>query len=269
MAVDRRAVVARPVLALLVLLSGCAALPQHDSLPSPTADQLLLVIHGSGSAADRWPADLLRTVRRVEPAASEWDLLAYDWEEEALKMLTAARRGYRIGRELGRSLAAEANGNPTYRVIHIVAHSVGSHVSQGIIDAIRAAQPAGAGPRTELHATFIDPFSARGLVQWRWGARTFGRGADVSDCYISTGDRVPGTNWYLRRAHNFDVTALVPERFREDASSFHWWPVEYYRSSVGSQRPGFRYSRLLSHRAGHDSPAQLPLGVVTVIPATE
>lgn len=230
---------------IAVLAVGCASLPDHDRLPEPTSDRLLFVVHGAGSSGDAWPADLLRTVRSREPSSLQWDLVAYDWEEEALKVLTAPRRGYRIGEALAADLIdAEAN-RASYRVVHIVAHSVGSHVAQGLIDSLRQAEAATAMEPALVFVTFVDPFVPRGVLQWRWGESRFGAGADAAECYISVEDGVPGTNRYLRLAHNYDVTALVPQPYRENASNFHWWPVEYYRSTVGTGRPGYRFSPLL------------------------
>lgn len=240
---------------ILLLTVGCTALPEHDLLPHARASSLLLVVHGAGASPRGWPRKLISTITGRYPQARQWQIVAYDWETEAAKVLTAAKRGYRIGRAIAEELLNVDDPIP-YDRLHLIAHSVGSHLIQGFTDAIR---DAAGGSQPTIQMTFLDPFVARGVLRWRWGARVFGRGADLAECYISVEDGVPGTKSYLELAANTDVTALVPRRYRDNASQFHWWPVEYYRQLI--EERGFPHSVLLGPLEPDGEP-----GSVTVLP---
>jgi alpha-beta hydrolase superfamily lysophospholipase len=214
-------------LALSLLLSACAGMPPPSTqLPEPSRDAegLLLIVHGYRNNPSHWPARLIGEIREHVAAADDWDMYAYDWEETANRPLTAARRGYAGGEILAEDLLAA--GDP-YPVVHLVGQSLGAHVAHGFIDTY---QDHGGG--AYLHATFLEPFLIRGLLGFGWGVRNFGRGADFAENYVVTDDPALGTNRYLRHAHNFDVSAQVPARMREEFVGPHWWVVRYYRDTV-------------------------------------
>lgn len=229
---------------LVLALSACASAPADAPHPTPRAGRegLLLVAHGYGNNPGHWPARLIERIVAVEPRAEAWDIYAHDWEREANRPLTAARRGYRIGERLAADLLAA--GDP-YPVVHLVGQSLGAHLVQGFLDEYRFRRGNAA-----VHVTFLDPFALRGLLGFGWGVRAFGRGADFAECYIVRREPALGTNRYLRRAHNFDITAVVPVEAWDEFIGPHWWVVQYYRQSVGSARPGVSLAPMVLWDAG-------------------
>jgi hypothetical protein len=216
------------------------------SLADPEGDTFgfFLVAHGHGSTVDEWPSKLISAIRQTELSLDGWVFSAFDWASSASPVFGAPRRGYAIGKKLGKRLA-----DTPYRVLHLVGHSMGAHLVQGLVDAYRKA-----GGTGYVHMTFLDPFSPRGLFSWRYGERHFGEGADYAESYIVTEDGVPGTDRYLRHTHNYDVTALVPDEYRDRSGiSPHWWTVRYYRNTVANERPGFGLSPLATLNQGEKS----------------
>lgn len=232
------------LVALVLAVSACATGPADARRPAPREGRegLLFVAHGYGNNPNHWPARLIERVLAEEPSARAWDIYAHDWEREANRLLTAARRGYRMGEGLAADLVAA--GDP-YPVVHLVGQSLGAHLVQGFLDEYRAR-----GGRATVQVTFLDPFAPRGLLGLRWGVRNFGRGADFAECYIVRGEPALGTNRYLRRAHNFDISAVVPAEAWDEFIGPHWWVVQYYRQSVGARRPGFALAPMAAVDAG-------------------
>lgn len=215
-------------------LAGCASAPERvpvsvsaaagEGNGTGGAHGLMLVAHGAGNSADDWPRKLIERVRDSAYSTEGWRLEAVDWERGAIFAPSAARTGYEIGRELGRRYAGSS-----YSAMHLVGHSMGAQLIQGFVDSYRAA-----GGEAYIHMTFLDPFSPLGLFRWRFGEHRFGAGADYAESYVVRGEIVVGTNRYLDRAHNFDITGLVPQKYHEKSwTSPHWWTVRYYRESVG------------------------------------
>jgi pimeloyl-ACP methyl ester carboxylesterase len=241
------------------LLAGCAAapppvppLPPGTVAASPasapgavrTADEggapgrpeaLLFLVHGINDTPDDWPSKLIEELRDSSLATERWRLAAYNWDSVTRLSFGAARDGYWIGRSIGRRLAAAE-----YRLLHLVGHSMGAHVIHGMAEGYRDA-----GGSAYVHMTFLDPFSPRGLLSWEHGFRHFGEGADYAESYVVTDDDAWGTNGYLEHAHNYDISALVPQEYRDERwAGAHWWVVRFYKKSVGKPGPGFGLSPL-------------------------
>ncbi|MEE8441842.1 MAG: hypothetical protein V3S41_08985 [Spirochaetia bacterium] len=220
--------------ALLVLAgTGCVSVPAGEPLPParPGVTGLLLIAHGSGNNPSNWPARLIRQIRNSGADISRWEIYAHDWEAEANKVLTAARNGNAIGREMARRLIASGD---QYQVLHLVGQSMGAHLTQGFADEYRRLQG-----RAYIQMTFMDPFLIRGVFGFGHGVRQFGRGADFAENFLVRHEPMLGTNRYLRHAHNIDITALVWEDLKDDFFGPHWWVVAYYRQSVVNEWPGF------------------------------
>ena len=191
----------------------------------------MLIAHGYGNNPTHWPARLIAEIQGSPFDISGWDIRAHDWEAEASRILSAARSGEAIGRELaGQVMTA---GDP-YAVIHLVGQSLGAFLTQGFLDEYRAL-----GGRALVHATFLDPFLVRGALGFGHGVRNFGRGADFAENYLVRGEPVLGSNRPLRYAYNIDISALVDDRMRDQFVGPHWWVVRYYQHSVVNQWPGF------------------------------
>jgi len=179
---------------------------------------LVLLVHGSGDDPSDWADPLAMEIREALDAPELWDVAAYDWSEPAANKLLAAGRGLDHGMAIGEILSLERD----YSAVQIVSHSVGGHVSHGI------AQTWTDGV---LQQTFLDPFGGRGLVRWSYGYNRFGETGTFSETYFNADDGVPSTDRPPRHTHGFDVAALREVSYEEDA---HWWPIEWYRHSLGS-----------------------------------
>jgi hypothetical protein len=249
------------IMALMVLCAGCARQITPAPVPAQSegARYLLFIVHGSGNTAADWPADLVAKVKTALTQAGQWDIVAYDWSTYSEDKLSAANAGIEIGTYIGNTLSSSPYH---YERIQFVAHSVGSFVIQAACEAYRSQ----ASRDTRIHLTFLDPFGGRGLLDWSYGRKHFGAGADFAEAYINTSDPAPSTNDPLQNAHNFDVTGKAPATLT--GSDLHWWPVYFYIESVTAQ--GQQYGYPLSLMATGDGvpveQKQFPRAETTVVP---
>jgi len=249
------------VLLALALLGSCSNDITPTSLPPQTegARYLLLVAHGSGDSAADWPAELIAKVEETVANPEQWDLVAYDWSEYAADKTTASKTGLAIGRYIGATLAS---ADYSYERMQFIGHSVGAFVVQGACDAYHE----NTSGDTRLQLTFLDPFTGNGFIDWTYGKRRFGEGADFAEAYINTDDPVPSTDGNLRKAHNFDVTAEAPSTLSD--RDRHWWPVYFYIESIDKESAQYGYPLSLM-ATGEGAPveqAQFPIGETTVVP---
>lgn len=192
--------------------------------------ELVLVVHGSFGTEEPTLRALEERLRAQASRAGRGDLqvVRYGWSPWSDNILRAAPHAERIGRLLGRELAAA----PQLTRLHLVAHSAGAYMLDPLCESWRGARAATgvAGPVT-VRMTFLDPIGLRGLFERGWGAREFGRCADSAEAYINTDDSAPATDQVLRRARTVDVTH-APGRARfEDG---HRWPIQYYLERVSA-----------------------------------
>lgn len=199
-----------PTLAGLALFAACAGPPPptgEGQVPSPArTTHLAVFIHGAKNDAGTWATGFVEALRPALAHPDAWTLVAYDWAEGA--SANATTNAKREGEAL-RARLAEAG----YQHVHLVGHSVGAFV-------VDAATPRDARPYT-LHASYWDPFVLDGL-DFEWGARRFGVGADFAEQVLVTSDGVPWTVRPFAQAHVFDVTRTVPRDVKGDDG--HWWP---------------------------------------------
>jgi hypothetical protein len=249
------------ILFLTIICTGCSKDILPDPLPAQTAGtrNLLFVVHGSGDTAAAWPADFKAGVEKNINHREQWDIVTYDWSTYAEDKATASKSGLEIGRYIGSTLAS---GDYHYERIQFVGHSVGAFVVQAACDAYRE----NATGSTRIHLTFLDPFTGNGLIDWTYGKRRFGEGADFAEAYINTDDPVPSSNDPLNKSHNFDVTAQAPESLSD--RDRHWWPVSFYIESI--EKEGEKFGYPLSLMATGDGPpteqALFPAGATTIVP---
>lgn len=246
---------------LLAVVCSCTSPVTPQPLPPQTngARYLLLVAHGSGDTAADWPADVLQKLDTALAHRELWDLVAYDWSDAAASKTSASKAGLRIGNYIGTKLAS---AEYTYERIQLIGHSVGAFVIQGACDAYRKN---GSGA-ARIHLTFLDPFTGNGFIDWTYGKRRFGLGADFAEAYTNTDDPVPSTNGVLKKAHNFDVTALAPAALI--GADRHWWPVYFYLESIDKEGSAYGYplSLMATGDAAPTQQAQFNVGETTVLP---
>lgn len=178
-------------------------------------------------------------MRSLGAAPGVWDVMRVEWHDLSLDRLRASRRGYELGYAIGEVLARETS----YEMVHLVAHSAGAHVIQGVADAYA---DSGTARRPLLHMTFLDPFVGRSVVQLFWGVRRLGRNADMVENFVTRDDNVPFTNSFLRRATvNVALDESVPDVDDPPSGHFHNWPATWYLQSAGVS-PGLGSAPALS-----------------------
>jgi pimeloyl-ACP methyl ester carboxylesterase len=216
------------VLVGLIGLSCTTTIPTTLPLPfrTPGARGLIVIVHGVGSRADWWPLDIERAFRDLEVPQDLWDIYRPDWHAMSLDALAAPRIGYKLGRELGDRIVAR--GDP-YDVIHLIGHSAGCHVIQGIADAAEDSSVA-----SIVFSTYLDPFVVKSVVRPFWGTRHLGASSDFAECYVTRDHSVPLTNSFLRQAYNVDLTPILPVVPGAADNYAHLWPIDYYLSSATS-----------------------------------
>ena len=226
--------------------AACAA-PEIESFPpqGPDATGLILLIHGSGDSANDWPSELATQLEDSMKNAALWDVVAYDWADDAENRLRAAAVGLRQGEALGDFLSSERN----YEALQVIAHSVGGHVSHGISLTWQEGI---------LQQTFLDPFGGRGLLRWGYGHRRFGETATFAETYFNADDGVPSTERAPRHTHGFDVTDTRDRLYEEDP---HWWPIDWYR---GSRDSGYGLDLALPF-SGADHWDNFPIGENSIL----
>ncbi len=227
----------------LLLVTSCttSSLPPVD-LPPPNdeARGIVVMAHGVEGRAESWPAAFERYFEQVAPDSSLWQFYRLDWYEASLVRLAAPRRAYELGRRIGEELLAPGR---SYEVAHLIGHSAGAHVVEGVADVLVRLEPA---ERPAIHATFLDPFVARSVVRLFYGVRVFGANADFAMSYVTRDDPVPFTNSYLEHAHTIDLTETVPDRDGAPDNFEHLWPIEYYRGGDDPDGAGIGLSPVMT-----------------------
>jgi len=237
--------------------------PRFEShLPEPTgARNLILVTHGwnpTGEDRVAW-VDVMAEVIRTRVDASEWEVVAYQWTDEAHTFLpdVALYHGFQQGSLEGGVLAGR-----NYDHVHLIGNSAGAALVDGIAQQINLYSP-----HTTIHTTFLDAYASPWVVPW---VDHFGASSDWSDQYFNVGD-LPSfppflsvlTETVLDNAHNFDLTNLNP--LPEDPYFGHQWPRTWYFDTIldmsGSQHYGFP----LSYEGGNWDPNQYAKGQVTIL----
>ncbi|NND68952.1 MAG: hypothetical protein HKN19_15285 [Halioglobus sp.] len=185
---------------------------------APGTVRVTVINHGLRDRLEHWAKPL-----QEELVAARYDgtALALDWRPFSDSTLRCSVDGLRIGRELGRYLAAL----PDLDFIHVVGHSCGSFVTLGVCRGVRERRPS-----LRVQTTYLDPVSIYGGLFWRWGITRFGECADFSEAYIDTGDTVPGSGEPLPNTYTVDVTGA---RLHSGSPALpHVWPTTYYRRLV-------------------------------------
>jgi len=199
---------------------------------------------------------------RGDNAANQWDVVAYDWSPYAgdlsetlvglpdnilrreldLVADEARRNAINIGRQIGHDLAQRPE---QYERVHLVAHSAGSWLIEAI-----AAQLNAEHPDIEIHTTFLDAYTPRGVGAQQIDAGhpeigLLGSNSSFAEHYIDnrplfTEDaEKDATNFNLNAAYNVDVTHFdrrgAPADgwpILRDVLHRHGWPWVWYLDSI-------------------------------------
>jgi pimeloyl-ACP methyl ester carboxylesterase len=205
------------LLAVSVAFLSCGPQIATKEAQLPVAslkDVWVIVLHGSGDNAERWPKDMVETLRgmSVMPERVEW--IAYDWSEAALDRLTVADNGELEGRAIAAIIRERGLSH-----VHVIGHSAAAHVAEGIEAGLAEMEG-----RPTLHLSLLDPYLGRDL-DFNWGKTRIGTVADFTDQWLNIGDGVPGTDAPITSAHVFDVTKAPGA---PGGRKGHFWPTQAY-----------------------------------------
>lgn len=167
----------------------------------------------------------------------------YDWGQFKGSFLRASFDAQAVGRRVCSVLAEEqTTERGPIKHLHAVGMSVGAFAADSCIKTFNdISRQQHLSTRTQTRLTMLDPFTSKGVFGYGWGARQFGKGADLVESYVNTDDPVPTTNDPLPIAYNLDVTnSKLKRKFQPlEGDSMHSWPVEYlaqtWRTTVDSK----------------------------------
>ena len=222
-------------------------LPPPDLLPDEVtnAKRVAVLFPGYGGVDQN-------TDRIIEEAQKEGvTAICYDWEAYRGNLVRAANNGISIGSKLGKQLAASKK----IEEVHFIGVSVGSFAANACLEAFASEiekqkksgqrkqfqpmlQPpenvAATGEEEQIlpatRATFLDPFTQKGLFGLGYGIKRFGLQAQYAEQYLNTDDPVPSTNEPCEQCAVFDITSC---KAREDfvplpEDNMHSWPAAFY-----------------------------------------
>ena len=166
-------------------------------------------------------SDKLRGVKRhVE---------VYDWSPWKGNLIRASYDGQSVGKIIGEQLA---EGFGDLNSVHVMGVSVGAFAADSCCRHFQKnsqSKKSDSVP-TYVRATFLDPFTQRGLFGTKYGTKLFGKEATFCEHYLNTDDPVPSTNEPLSKAIVYDITASESRKLfiPLKGDSMHSWPVAYY-----------------------------------------
>lgn len=159
-------------------------------------------------------ADRAKGVKRL--------VTVYDWRPWLGSFLRASFDGQQVGKRVCKQLALDEAQQGNLKHLHAIGISVGSFAADSCVKAYKKTSENPGYTR----ATFLDPFTSKGIFGYGWGTRNFGKWADIAESYLNADDPVPTTNDPLNLAHTYDITnANLKKEFTPvKGESYHSWP---------------------------------------------
>ena len=189
---------------------------------------LVLCTHGWTSNVDDGPMGQLARTMAFEVPDDAWDVTSMDWSDYAgstadIDPERAASRALDIGESV--ALWLEDKG-AFYDNIHILGHSAGSWLADGIVRLMEEK-----GICRTSHLTVLDAFTPTrsGIATYGNALPNMGLAADWAEHYVDN-RALYGTNATLPGLFTIDVTAL--STWSWNPTVWHSWPVQWYEGSV-------------------------------------
>ena len=186
----------------------------------PQDSHIFVLVHGVRDTKESWTDPLKQLLKEKYPDAK---IISLEWKPYSDSTFRCSVDGLRIGKIIGHELATSKN----LESMHLIGHSCGSFVIQGICEAVKSVRK-----DIIIQTTYLDPVSVYGGLFWDYGIDNFGCCSDFSDAYIDTEDPIPGSNELIPHAITFDVTE-VREKAKFEGLP-HVWPTAYYLNLVRS-----------------------------------
>ena len=174
-----------------------------------------------------------------------WDVVAFDWEEFSglqtnpdnlpgflMDAFEAARAGDQIGKSIFNWLQESGIDIGSLEELHLLGHSSGSWLIDGISDAI-ATSDIPLEDRPKIHLTFFDAFEAPSEMLGVTGvSAVLGGGADNAEQYLDDSFvNLWRTAEQLPFAANIEITDLDPDSSLDPVAR-HAWPYRWYLETI-------------------------------------
>eukprot|EP01038_Epipyxis_sp_PR26KG_P013332 gene13332-17875_t len=209
-----------------------ANLPSYQfevTLPSIGESSSITILFPGAGGPD---ANTDRIIDSIKTSSRDGDSISiiYDWGKWSKNLVRASFNGEHIGSKLGKQLGMLDN----IENIHIIGVSVGSFCANSCAKEFLRIQQIKDKTKTKnmpmCRLTFLDPFTARGLFQIKYGLKLFGKYVKYCESYLNTDDPVPFTNEPLVNSINFDVTKSSQRNSFDvlPMDNMHSWPAGYY-----------------------------------------
>ncbi|HLF96515.1 MAG TPA: DUF1566 domain-containing protein [Methylococcaceae bacterium] len=234
------------------------SLPPPVTQPKDKSRNLVLLIHGWNSSPADWADGMKQSIidkfpthvsgtdpcfTPIETDSATWQICTFKWSNLAESPWTAWSRAKDVGKYLAKERLIGK-----YDFIHFIAHSAGSRVAS---EAAKLINLDSLDPPV-VHATFLDAYDPRGNLSdygdaTHWAEQYF----DTRPIGLHLLGELDQTKIHLRKAYNFDVTALdpydpSPDPIEVAGAHAHAWPYQWYRSTVDDPaifEDGFALSR--------------------------
>lgn len=194
-------------------------------------ESIVILFHGAGGQDSNSNRICLSIENDGRKSRRKEFVINYDWTKWRGNMIRAAYDAENVGEILGVELARMySNGNMKLQSIHAVGVSVGAFAANSFVQAYKEEHKKLKASSDDECAfcrlTLLDPFTARGLFDFSYGARNFGKLADFCEQYLNSDDPVPSTNRPLPLAHCFDITDSTARKSFTPlpGDSMHSWP---------------------------------------------
>lgn len=229
------------------------------SPPEPQGQNLVLITHGLGSDASVWPLPMAIAIEdhlqsTLGSEADAWDVVAYDWRENADYPRHRVEQARNNAINHGRSLGGVHYADQEYEHIHLIGHSAGAWLIDAFADSYRES-----GGEADIHMTFLDAYVRPAHPNPIWmlltsGSR-LGKNASWAEHYHDprSGDTVVGPP--LANAYNIDVSDADDRGLDVPTDTAHAWPYEWYQATARPRAPAGRTEPPASCRTPRSPPS--------------
>jgi len=255
----------------LVTLGTCQPGPRpimttHLSTePDGKAPNLVVLVHGcctDANGVSEWDqlADKIveEIIKNNIPIA--WEIVVWDWHEhtpnDCFNLLDCANEAYDAAYDhdgkLGQSgyIADAINAYSTYKYIHFIAHSAGAKLIDEAAKTLAGYKNQEGGERPFIHLTFLDAYTRTDKDSGVQDGKGYGylenypKDKHYAEHYVDRG--LPSTDACLASAFNFDITGWEHSTDLASDPFDHQWPRHWYKESITSTSPEFKYGYPLS-----------------------
>jgi hypothetical protein len=219
-----------------IAIEAYSRLPQKllfGSTPRPLEqfdDKDIVIIFPGAGGPDENTSNLAQAVIESDKLCGvKRHVEVYDWSPWKGNLIRASYDGQSVGKIIGEQLA---EGFGDLKSVHVMGVSVGAFAADSCCHHFqkKSQNKKSASVPTYVRATFLDPFTQRGLFGTKYGTKLFGKAAAFCEHYLNTDDPVPSTNEPLSKAIVYDITASESRKLfiPLKGDSMHSWPVAYY-----------------------------------------